>query len=253
MRQFNSSVSGVLALFLMVLSFVPLASFAEDKSRLIAQRRTDLAAAYYARGQYGVALEELKTAIDADSDYAPAYSVRALVYMDLKENDEAEKNFSKALKLDEANADTHHNYGWFLCQNEKYDLATKQFLSALKDPLYQTPDKTMISMAMCAEKAGQLAAAEEYYQKSLKIRTNAQALYNLAKLAFQAREYPKARMRIYELNKLLVTPNSDAMWLTIRIEYKLNNKDVANKLVESFRKLFPDASQIQNINNGQFE
>src|SRR5262245_42440322 len=58
-----------------------------------ARVHTDLAAAYYERGSMAVALEELRVAIAADSNYAPAHSMLGLVYMDLKENQLAESSF----------------------------------------------------------------------------------------------------------------------------------------------------------------
>uniref|UniRef100_UPI0035B48375 hypothetical protein n=1 Tax=Chitinimonas sp. TaxID=1934313 RepID=UPI0035B48375 len=44
-----------------------------------ARIHTELAAEYYARAQYGVALEEIKAARDAVPDYAPTFNVEGLV------------------------------------------------------------------------------------------------------------------------------------------------------------------------------
>ncbi|MCX5913315.1 MAG: type IV pilus biogenesis/stability protein PilW, partial [Deltaproteobacteria bacterium] len=65
-------------------------------SRHRAKIRTELAASYFVEGSYAIALDELSTAIKADSYYAPAYSVRGLVRMRLGENAAAEEDFRKA-------------------------------------------------------------------------------------------------------------------------------------------------------------
>ncbi|HWI36554.1 MAG TPA: type IV pilus biogenesis/stability protein PilW, partial [Burkholderiales bacterium] len=54
-----------------------------------ARVHTELAAAYYERGNMAVALEELRHATDADSSYAGAHSMFGLVYAELKETNKA--------------------------------------------------------------------------------------------------------------------------------------------------------------------
>ena len=49
-----------------------------------ARVHTELAAAYYERGNMGIALEELRVATTADASYAPAHSLLGLVYMELR-------------------------------------------------------------------------------------------------------------------------------------------------------------------------
>ena len=81
-----------------------------------ARIHTELASAYFERGSMGVALEELRTAISADPNYATAYSVLGLVHMDLHENAIAQRNFERALALSPNDPDINNNYGWFLCR-----------------------------------------------------------------------------------------------------------------------------------------
>src|SRR5205814_5872861 len=82
-----------------------------------ARVHTELAGAYYERGNMGVALDELRQATLADPSYAQAYGLLGLVYMELKDARQAESNFERGLRLSPNDADLNHNYGWFLCQN----------------------------------------------------------------------------------------------------------------------------------------
>src|SRR3989304_6906300 len=63
------------------------------KSRASASAKvhTELAGMYYERAQMGIALGEIDQALQADQNYAPAYSMRGLIHMVLREDKEAEK------------------------------------------------------------------------------------------------------------------------------------------------------------------
>ena len=94
---------------------------------------------YYSNGNLGVALEELRAAAAADTNYAPAHGMYGLVYMQMKDPSRAEASFERALRLSPNDADINHNYGWFLCQSGREADSVKYFLQAIRNPLYPTP------------------------------------------------------------------------------------------------------------------
>ena len=104
-----------------------------------ARAHTELASAYYQRGNMGVALEELRIATAADPGYPAAHSMFGLVYMELREHKLAEQSFERALQLSPNDGDINHNYGWFLCQTKREPDSIKYFLQAIRNPLYPTP------------------------------------------------------------------------------------------------------------------
>ncbi|MFN3397374.1 MAG: tetratricopeptide repeat protein, partial [Sulfurimicrobium sp.] len=61
-----------------------------------AQIHTELGAGYFSMGKLGIALEELNTAIKVDSNYAPAYNMLGLLYMELREYDKAGDYFKRS-------------------------------------------------------------------------------------------------------------------------------------------------------------
>ena len=61
--------------------------------------RLQLAIGYFEQRQMEVALDEIKQSLQADPEFADAYGLRALVYMEIGENKLAEDNFLRALKL----------------------------------------------------------------------------------------------------------------------------------------------------------
>src|SRR5574340_645349 len=65
-----------------------------------AKVHTQLAGMYYEHAQMGIALGEIDMALQADQDYAPAYNVRGLIRLALREYKEAEEDFQQSLRID---------------------------------------------------------------------------------------------------------------------------------------------------------
>jgi type IV pilus assembly protein PilF len=92
-----------------------------------ARIHTELAALYYARRQYSVALQEVREAMAADSGYAPAYNVLALVHTALLEDKEAEENFRRSISLSPQYSEAHNNFAIFLCDRKRRPEAMQHF------------------------------------------------------------------------------------------------------------------------------
>lgn len=93
--------------------------------RASAKAHGELAAGYIEVGNFSVALDEAKVAVDTDATYAPAHSILGLVHMELRDQVQAQQSFERALRLDEKDPDINHNYGWFLCQTGREREAVK--------------------------------------------------------------------------------------------------------------------------------
>lgn len=218
-----------------------------------AQIHTELGAAYYSRGQIGVALEELKEAIKSGPRYAPAYNMLGLVYMELRDYAQAEESFQHAFSLDERNPEIHNNYGWFLCQRGRADDAIKHFFAALRNPLYTTPEKSYLNAGVCSLKKNDEQSAEGYFQSALKLRPQEpQALYYLSELAYKRKDYFEARNYLTMLMQA-VRPDSGVLWLALRIEHKLGNREPAANYGLQLRKNFPDSREAQALRDGQYD
>lgn len=213
----------------------------------LAKVRTELAAAYYERAQYGVALEEIAKALRANSDYAPAYNVRGLLHMALREDAEAEIDFKHSLGLDPDNSDTHNNYGWFLCQRGHEREAVKHFLIAASDPLYTTPGKAYLNAGICSKKAGETQNAEMYLQRALVLLPGApDVLIEMAEVAFINGDYSSAKGYFGRFEHAATAPLTAAnLLLAIRIEHKLGNRNVEAGYAAKLRKNFPDSRETE--------
>ena len=225
---------------------------ADSHAAKSAKVHTELAGLYYQRAQIGIALDELSQAIDADQDYAPAYNVRGLVYMALRENKKAEEDFKHSLSLDDKNSDTHNNYGWFLCQHDRAKEAIPQFMAALKNPLYTTPGLAYLNAGLCSRKAGNIKDAEDFLQKALQVGPEStQVLFALADLNFANADYFAAKKYFANLSQKTDNLTAEQLWLGVRINRKVGDRNTEASYAMQLRNRFPDARETQLLMNGE--
>lgn len=218
-----------------------------------ARIHTELAVAYFERGNMGVALEELRIALAADSGYAPAYNVLGLVHMDLKEMALAQNNFDRALSIAPNDADLNHNYGWFLCQTGREEQSLKFFLAAIKNPLYPTPQKSYAVAGSCALRKNMDRDAVDYFERALRLDpAYPPALVNLAELRYRRGELVQARELIGRFNKLL-DATAESLWLAFKIERKLGDKAAEHHYATQLRRQFAGSREYQNLVKGIYE
>lgn len=223
-------------------------------ARTQARLHTELAALYYQSDAMAIALEETGLALTADPGYASAYSMRALVYTALREFAAAEVDFKRALGIAPNDPDINNNYGWFLCQSGNEKASIPYFLSAVKNPLYTTPDLAYINAGSCALKVGELESARAYLLQALRIsRNNApQIQEQLAQLAYREGNMTEARNRLLEIWQT-GTPSPAALWLGVRVEHKLGHETEKKSLTAQLRRLYPTSMEYQELLKGTYE
>ena len=218
--------------------------------------RLQLAVGYYEGGNYEVALDEIKKALAADPDMADAFSVRALIYTAMGENQLAEDNYQRAMKLAPANGDFSNNYGSFLCQTGRYQLAMAQFEAALANPKYASPVKAMANAGACALKSKQYTVAERHFSDAMRLAPDFPIVQSgLAQIAYQRRDYPRAAfyMNMLKSQTRPEAMSADALWLAIRIERKLGDMDSAATLGTQLRRRHPASPEFAAYQRGAFD
>ncbi len=232
----------------------PATTTGEDSAeRARARIHTELAAGYFDLGNMGVALEEAREALRSDASYGPAYNVAGLVYGALREDRLAEENFQRALSLNPLDSDANNNYGLFLCQRKREEEAIRYFLAAVRNPLYQNPDRSYVNAGTCARRRGDLAGAENYFGLALKARpAQPQALYQMADIAYARGEYGQAKGYLDRLTKAAPV-NAEVLWLGVRIERKLGDRNSEASYALQLRKNFPESKEARALSTGQIE
>lgn len=218
-----------------------------------AKLRTELASLYYGRGSMGVALEELRLAVQADPGYAPAYSMFGLVYMELKENALAQQNFDRALKLSPTDPDINHNFGWYLCQTKRENESIRYFLQAIRNPLYPTPWRSYAAAGQCSLQKDNLADAQGYFEAALKLEPDDPiSLLKLGQIHYRNGRYEDARKFVGRVNRL-VEPSAESLWLAVRTERRLGDKNAEAGFASQLRRRFSASREYQSLQRGEYD
>lgn len=230
----------------------PITASDEPEARKRARIRLELASGYFEQGQTTVALDEIKLALSADPTYAPAYTLRGLVYSRLNELPLAEESFKRAQQLSPRDPDVLHHYGLFACQQGRYPQAVDLFQQALASPIYGGQAKTLMAKGICQVRAAQFAEAEGSLARSYELDAgNPITAYNLAALQFRRGDYPKAQFTIRRLNNTELA-NAETLWLGIKVERRLNNRDAVTQLAGQLQRRFPQSREAGAYERGNF-
>lgn len=211
-----------------------------------ARVHTELGAEYFRLKRYEVALEEFNTAIERSPNYALAYNGLGLVYAALGEQARAEDAFKRSIQLQPGNSESHNNYGRFLCDQGKYEASQKEFLQAVKNPLYKTPQVAWYNAGVCALRAQQKPQAEQYFTQALQVDPQSHAsAYQLAVLQSQRGDAAQALNTLQ--NSLQLAPSPEALYLAVRLCRALQMADEANDYTVQLHKLFPNANETKQL------
>jgi len=224
----------------------------EPETRKRARLRLELAVAYFDKGQTTDALDHLKQSIAADPNLFEAYNLRGLIYMRLGDIPIAEESFRRALSLNPKAASVQHNYGWLLCQQARLTEAVQLFGTALANPNYGDRAKTWMAQGLCQQKYGKNADAEASFIRSYELDAgNPITAYNLSLLLFQRAEFVRSQFYVRRLNNSELA-NAESLWLGIKVERRLDNRDATLQLGAQLKKRFPQSREYLALERGAF-
>ena len=206
---------------------------------------SELGVAYLSRGQYKVAMVKLKKAIDFDEENSNAHHYIAELYRRLEQNDLAAEHFNIALKLKPNDSSIKNNYGIFLCGTGSFDEGLKVLNTVLADPLYIDKAQAYENMGLCAEKQGNVQAAEQYFLTALKFNSQLRgALLGLATIEFDKNNLKSASLYFEQHNKISQhTPQS--LWLGVLIEREKGRKGQSGSYAILLKNRFPDSKEAK--------
>ena len=224
----------------------------ETDARKRARIRLELAVGYFEQGKTTTALDELKQSINADPTLFEAYNLRGLIYMRLNDVGLAEDSFRRGLVINPRASNVQHNYGWLLCQQSRVPEAVQLFTAAIANPNYGDRAKTWMTQGLCQMKVGNLKDAESSLGHSYELDAgNPITGYNLALLLYQRSEFVRAQFYVRRLNNSELA-NAESLWLGIKVERRLDNKDAVSQLASQLKKRFPQAKETGLFDRGAF-
>jgi len=222
----------------------------QENLKARARAHTDLGAVYYQQRKLEIALEEFTEAARIDPNFGLAYNGLGLVHAELGQDDIADANFRKSILLEPTNSESHNNYGSFLCGRNRFDESIKEFLAAVKNPLYGTPAMAYTNAGICSLRKKDTINAEAYLQKALQIDPlSSVAAYPLASIQFKRSDAAAAKTTLQ--NVMLGRPSPEMLWLAIQIERALGEKDVEASYALQLRRQYPDSEQAKLLQSGK--
>ncbi len=224
----------------------------EPDTRKRARLRLELAVAYFDKGQTTDALDHLKQSISADPNLYEAYNLRGLIYMRLNDTQLAEESFRRALSINPKAASVQHNFGWLLCQQSRLAESLQLFGSALSNSGYTDKAKTWMAQGLCQQKSGQTTDAEASFLRSYELdASNPITAYNLSLILFQRGDLVRAQFYVRRLNNSELA-NAESLWLGVKVERRLDNRDAMSQLGGQLKKRFPQSRENAAFERGAF-
>lgn len=229
-----------------------------DSDRTDAERRAgirlELAQGYFSRGQFSTALDEVKLALAARPDMREAVNLRGLVYAAMGETQMAEDSFRRALSLYPNDADTLHNYAWFLCQQQRWQTADAMFDQALAQPNYRAPQRSLLAKGVCEARSGRLLVAERTLTRAFELDAASPAIaVNLSEVLYRNHELERARFYVKRVNAQPDQVSPASLWLQLRVERKLGNTAAVDDLGQQLRRQHPQSPETQALDAGRFD
>ncbi len=225
-------------------------TYDESAVSLRARSHTDLGAAYFQQGKYEIALDEFNRAVEIEPNYGQAYNGLGLVYAALGEDAKADASFKKSIQVQPSSSESHNNYGSFLCGRKRYDESIPEFLVAVKNPLYATPNLAYANAGICSARKNDTKNAEIYLNKALQIEPlTHSAAQALAEIQFKRGDVPTAQKTLQ--NALIASPSPETLWLGIKIARVLGDKDAEASYALQLRRTYPNSEQTRLLLSGQ--
>jgi type IV pilus assembly protein PilF len=216
--------------------------------------RMELATGYFQRGQYNTALDEVKQALVSKPDLRDAINLRGLIYAAMGEQQLADENFRRALTLYPNDADTLHNYGWLLCQQQNWAPAEERFDQALAQTAYRAPARTWMAKGVCQARAGRMAEAERSLARAFELDPASPAVaMNLSEVLYRNKQFDRALFYVKRVNGQQEQSNAQSLWLELRIERRLGDTMRVSELGQQLRRLYPQSPELKALDTGRFD
>ncbi len=209
------------------------------------QARVDAGLKNLEAGDLQRAMLHLNKAMEWNDKSAEVHNAFALLYRYEGDVEKEEKHYKLAVKYDGKDAKVRHNYGSFLCTHGRYNEGIKQLKMAANDYQYENRVQSFENLGLCAKKNGDSETATAAFQRVYRIdQKKPVTVLNLAILEYEQGHNQKA-YQWFQLYLGLSRHTAESLWLGIRLERVLGNKDALASYELALRRLFPESKEYQ--------
>ena len=202
---------------------------------------------YFQNQNYELARDRLLLSIELDPRRPLVWSTLGATYEMLGNERLAEEAYDRAVSLGPRNFDVQNAYAVFLCRQERYDDAARQFERAVRAGTNDNPEIMLTNAGVCLAQKPDYELAEEYFRRALDERpTHGEALLQLALLKHQTGDDLRARAFLQRYRSAHST-DSSVLYLCVLIETALEDErarvECANELLRDHPES-PEARQF---------
>ena len=195
------------------------------------------------------ALMHFNKARQWDEKSALLHNAFAMLYRAEGDTEKEEEHYLLAIKYDKKDPKIRHNYGSFLCVNDRYDEGIEQLQLSAGDYQYNNRDQSFENLGLCAKLKGDYDFAEKSFLKAYRINKNRPvSILNLAIIEHRKGDNQKS----YELLKKYMESNKhtpESLWLGIQLERIFGNKDAVSSYALVLKKFFPGSKEYKLYQN----
>ena len=118
--------------------------------------------------------------------------------------------------------------------------------------MYRTPERAYLNAGLCSKKAGNSKDAEEFLQRALLVQPGLlQASLAMAELSFAKGDYTTAKKHFAKFSEKTDNLTAEQLWLAVRIERKVGDRNSEASFGMRLRKNFPDTRETRLLVHGE--
>ena len=253
-RFIRSRISNVCLISLVFIAMLGLSGCITETTGAIQQEpdlakqlkaHVDLGVGYVQNGEFARAKDNLTKALEIDSNSADAYHAFGYLFQLEGEHSLAEQHYKRAIESDPELTRARMTYGVFLLSQGRYEEAKEELLKASEDRLYQMRAQVFEHLGVTYTRLNQPREAEQAYLRATQLNPNqARALFELAEIRFDQRNYVEARS-YYRKSLKVAAPSSRSLWLCIRLARIFSDDDQEASCSLTLRNVFPASEEYK--------
>lgn len=220
---------------------------AEPDDAAAAEQYYQLGARYFNAGNYELARDRLKLALDFDPRMAIAHSTLALTYERLDVPRLAEEHYASAVRYGPRNIDVRNTYAVFLCRQGEYEEAAEQFERVVQIPENDNEEVALTNAGVCMLQGRDLERAESFFRRALERKPGyGEALLQMTLLMRSNNDLLSSRAFLQRY--LAAQPVSpQVLLLGVQIECELGDDSARSDLEDQLIREFPDSSEARRV------
>jgi len=129
----------------------------------------------------------------------------------------------------------------------------ERFARAARNPYYRYPTRPYTNAGLCQLRLNKDAEAEQQFMLAIQADpANAEALYQLAAIAYRRGNYQAAHEQLNRLHQQLRS-SAASVWLGLRTARKLGERNAEASYAEQLRSRFADSAEHVLMMQGKYE